>query len=102
MKSSGGLQNVRSEFNNFEPRTLNHHERVYRQTPCRQQIGDRRIEQYPLFAANPAAALSLLSMLGQAQLSIEDLLGALTGKSNFLATVGRWQRDETAVAVGPL
>ena len=32
----------------------------------------------PLFTANPAAALPLLSMIGQAQLSIEDLLGQLS------------------------
>ena len=28
----------------------------------------------PLFATNPAAALPMLAMIGQAQLSIEDLL----------------------------
>ena len=38
---------------------------------------DQLIEQ-PLFATNPEAALPLLSMLGQAQLSIEDLLGQLS------------------------
>jgi transposase-like protein len=32
----------------------------------------------PLLQANPAAALPLLSMIGQAQLSIEDLLGRLS------------------------
>jgi putative transposase len=32
----------------------------------------------PLLRANPAAALPLLSMVGQAQLSIEDLLGRLS------------------------
>ena len=32
----------------------------------------------PLFAANPAAALPMLAMIGQAQLSIEDLLGQLS------------------------
>lgn len=34
--------------------------------------------QQPLFAANPEAVLPLLSMIGQAQLSIEDLLGQLS------------------------
>ena len=38
---------------------------------------DQLMEQ-PLFATNPEAALPLLSMLGQAQLSIEDLLGQLS------------------------
>jgi len=33
------------------------------------------LESQPLLMANPQAALPLLSMIGQAQLSIEDLLG---------------------------
>jgi hypothetical protein len=37
---------------------------------------DQLCEQ-PLLATNPEAALPLLSMIGQAQLSIEDLLGHL-------------------------
>ena len=37
-----------------------------------------QISQQPLFAANPEAALPLLSMIGQAQLSIDDLLGQLS------------------------
>ena len=32
----------------------------------------------PLLMANPQAALPLLSMIGQAQFSIEDLLGKLS------------------------
>ena len=32
----------------------------------------------PLFSTNPEAALPLLSMIGQAQLSIDDLLGQLS------------------------
>ncbi len=36
------------------------------------------MREQPLFAANPEAALPLLSMIGQAQLSIEDLLGHLS------------------------
>lgn len=35
-------------------------------------------ESQPLLQANPQAALPLLSMIGQAQLSIEDLLGRLS------------------------
>ena len=38
------------------------------------------LSEQPLFAANPEAALPLLSMIGQAQLSIEDLLGQLSGQ----------------------
>ena len=38
------------------------------------------LSDQPLFAANPQAALPLLSMIGQAQLSIEDLLGQLSGQ----------------------
>ena len=37
-----------------------------------------RLTAQPLFAANPEAALPLLSMIGQAQLSIDDLLGQLS------------------------
>ncbi len=33
------------------------------------------LQSQPLLMANPRAALPLLSMIGQAQLSIEDLLG---------------------------
>ena len=33
------------------------------------------LETQPLLTANPQAALPLLAMIGQAQLSIEDLLG---------------------------
>ncbi len=36
------------------------------------------LEAQPLLQANPAAALPLLSMIGQAQLSIEDMLGRLS------------------------
>jgi hypothetical protein len=36
------------------------------------------LEGQPLLQANPQAALPLLSMIGQAQLSIEDLLGRLS------------------------
>ena len=36
------------------------------------------LEAQPLLHANPQAALPLLSMIGQAQLSIEDLLGRLS------------------------
>ena len=36
------------------------------------------LEAQPLMQANPQAALPLLSMIGQAQLSIEDLLGRLS------------------------
>ena len=38
------------------------------------------LSDQPLFSANPQAALPLLSMIGQAQLSIEDLLGQLSGQ----------------------
>jgi hypothetical protein len=34
-----------------------------------------RLSEQPLFATNPEAALPLLSMIGQAQLSIDDLRG---------------------------
>ena len=37
-----------------------------------------QLSEQPLFATNPDAALPLLSMIGQAQLSIEDLLGHLS------------------------
>ena len=37
-----------------------------------------QISEQPLFATNPEAALPLLSMIGQAQLSIDDLLGTLS------------------------
>ena len=37
-----------------------------------------RIDAQPLLMANPRAALPLLEMIGQAQLSIEDLLGQLS------------------------
>jgi hypothetical protein len=37
-----------------------------------------RSTQQPLFAANPEAVLPLLSTIGQAQLSINDLLGQLS------------------------
>ena len=36
------------------------------------------LESQPLLMANPQAALPLLSMIGQAQLSIEDLLGRMS------------------------
>ena len=34
-----------------------------------------QVSEQPLFAANPQAAVPLLSMIGQAQLFIDDLLG---------------------------
>ncbi len=37
-----------------------------------------RLETQPLFATNPEAALPLLSMIGKAQLSIDDLLGQIS------------------------
>ena len=37
-----------------------------------------RLASQPLFAANPEAALPLLSMIGKAQLSIDDLLGQIS------------------------
>lgn len=37
-----------------------------------------KLSEQPLFATNPEAALPLLSMIGQAQLSIDDLLGQLS------------------------
>lgn len=37
-----------------------------------------QLNEQPLFAANPEAVLPLLSMIGQAQLSIDDLLGQLS------------------------
>lgn len=37
-----------------------------------------QLSEQPLFATNPEAALPLLSMIEQAQLSIEDLLGHLS------------------------
>lgn len=37
-----------------------------------------QVSEQPLFAANPEAVLPLLSMIGQAQLSIDDLLGQLS------------------------
>lgn len=37
-----------------------------------------QLNDQPLFATNPEAVLPLLSMLGQAQLSIDDLLGQLS------------------------
>jgi len=36
------------------------------------------LSEQPLFATNPQAALLLLAMNGQAQLSIDDLLGQLS------------------------
>jgi hypothetical protein len=36
------------------------------------------LDSQPLLMANPQAALPLLSMIGQAQLSIEDLLGRMS------------------------
>lgn len=38
----------------------------------------KRLSEQPLFATNPEAALPLLSMIGQAQLSIDNLLGQLS------------------------
>jgi hypothetical protein len=73
-----GLQNVGSESNNQKPRKLNHPGTVYSQTACHQQIGHCPIDCATLFVANPEAALLLLSMIGQAQLSIDDLLGQLS------------------------
>ena len=37
-----------------------------------------QLSEQPLFATNPEAALPLLSMIGKAQLSIDDLLGQLS------------------------
>ena len=37
-----------------------------------------QLSEQPLFATNPEVALPLLSMIGQAQLSIDDLLGQLS------------------------
>ena len=37
-----------------------------------------QLNAQPLFSANPEAVLPLLSMIGQAQLSIDDLLGQLS------------------------
>lgn len=37
-----------------------------------------QLSEQPLFATNPDAALPLLSMIGQAQLSIDDMLGQLS------------------------
>jgi transposase-like protein len=51
-----------------------------RQSP-KPQIVNRNwalLQAQPLLLANPQAALPLLSMLGQAQLSIEDLLGRMS------------------------
>ena len=42
-----------------------------------QSHGDQ-LNELPLLAANPEAVLPLLSMIGQAQLSIDDLLGQLS------------------------
>ena len=46
--------------------------------PVIKKSGRAQLNEQPLFAANPEAALPLLSMIGQAQLSIEDLLGQLS------------------------
>ena len=50
------------------------------QTPKLQVIDKdlAAIQSQPLLMANPQAALPLLSMIGQAQLSIEDLLGQMS------------------------
>lgn len=50
------------------------------QSPKLQVINKHRasLHTQPLLQANPQAALPLLSMIGQAQLSIEDLLGRLS------------------------
>ena len=48
------------------------------QTPKLQVVSKMNraaLEAQPLLTANPQAALPLLAMIGQAQLSIEDLLG---------------------------
>jgi transposase-like protein len=37
-----------------------------------------QLSEQPLFATNPEAALPLLSMIGQAQLSIDDLMGQIS------------------------
>ena len=37
-----------------------------------------RLDAQPLLIANPQAALPMLEMIGQAQLSIDDLLGQLS------------------------
>ena len=37
-----------------------------------------QLSEQPLFATNPEAALPMLSMIGQAQLSIDDLLGQIS------------------------
>ena len=37
-----------------------------------------QLREQPLFSSNPEAALPLLSMIGQAQLSIDNLLGQLS------------------------
>jgi putative transposase len=44
----------------------------------RLQFNFNQLSEQPLFATNPQAALPLLSMIGQAQLSIDTLLGHLS------------------------
>ncbi len=61
-----------------EPGKLNHPETVYSQTACHRQADIARLTSQTLFAANPEATLPLLSMIRQAQLSIDDLLGQLS------------------------
>ncbi|NDH51645.1 MAG: IS256 family transposase [Betaproteobacteria bacterium] len=53
-----------------KPRKLNHH--------VTSKFNVAQLNEQPLFATNPQAALPLLSMIGQAQLSIDDLLGQLS------------------------
>jgi hypothetical protein len=46
--------------------------------PVVSKFNVNQLSEQPLFATNPKAALWLLSMIGRAQLSIDDLLGQLS------------------------
>ena len=57
---------------------------VKQSKPKLQAINKARLaslSEQPLFATHPEAVLPLLSMIGQAQLSIDDLLGTISRQS---------------------
>ena len=49
-----------------------------RPDPVAKKFNVDQLREQPLFSTNPEAALPLLAMIGQAQLSIDDLLGQLS------------------------
>jgi hypothetical protein len=61
-----------------KPRKPNHHGKSIAKLRVASKFNVDQLSEQPLFATNPETALPLLSLIGQAQLSIEDLLGHLS------------------------